>query len=370
MPRLVAAFVALLASFAPVCRAQTGANVLLIVNAGSQISQEIGEYYQRRRKVPKENLCRIRTVEKETIDRATYEALEGAVRACLDAHPEPQRILYLVTAKGVPLRIEGTAGGKESDAAAVDSELALLYAKRQGDAFAAAGPVNNPFFGQYLLPFDLAKYRFYPTTRLTGYTLSDVRGLIDRSLAARNTGLFVFDLTPGKDGGGDQWMKVAMRALPGDRVKAETTPAVQYDVKNVIGYASWGSNDGQRAADHRRDPSFTWLPGGIATEYVSTDGRTFREPPADWRITTWADKTAYFDGSPQSLTGDFIRQGATGASGHVYEPYLAGTPHPNYLFPAYYGGRNLAESFYLSIPFLSWMNVVVGDPLCSLGKPE
>jgi hypothetical protein len=46
------------------------------------------------------------------------------------------------------------------------------------------------------------------------------------------------------------------------------------------------------------------------------------------------------------------------------------TPHPQYLFPAYFSGRNLAESYYLSIPGLSWQNIVVGDPLCKIGKPD
>ena len=72
---------------------------------------------------------------------------------------------------------------------------------------------------------------------------------------------------------------------------------------------------------------------------------------------------------PQTLTADYILEGATGASGHVAEPYLVYTPHPDMLLPAYFSGRNLAESYYLSIPVLSWQNIVVGDPLCSLGKP-
>ena len=45
------------------------------------------------------------------------------------------------------------------------------------------------------------------------------------------------------------------------------------------------------------------------------------------------------------------------------------TPRPDLLFPAYFSGRNLAESYYLAIPALSWQNIVVGDPLCSLGSP-
>ena len=105
------------------------------------------------------------------------------------------------------------------------------------------------------------------------------------------------------------------------------------------------------------------------TEYVSTNGRTFERPPEDWNISNWQSRELWFHGSPQTLTADYILEGATGASGHVHEPYLAMTPRPDLLLPAYYQGRNLAESYYLAIPRLSWQNIVVGDPLCSLGKP-
>jgi hypothetical protein len=42
---------------------------------------------------------------------------------------------------------------------------------------------------------------------------------------------------------------------------------------------------------------------------------------------------------------------------------------PDYLLPAWLDGRNLAESFYLGMPFVSWQGVVLGDPLASLGTP-
>ncbi len=350
--------------------AQTGANVLLIVNADSRVSQEIGEYYQRRRQVPPENLCRIRAPETETIDRQTYDnVVEKGVRACLETHPESDRIRYLATTKGVPLRVQGKFAKLQSAAASVDSELTLLYAKMKGQTFPLDGPVPNPYFGKYFADFDQAKHPFFPVTRLTGYDLRDVRAMIDRGIEARNRGLFVFDLAPTRDAQGEQWMKAAGRALPGSRVKTETTPAAIYDLKGVIGYAGWGSNDPQRVADGRRNLGFEWLPGALATQYVSTDGRTFQQPPDSWTIGPWSDKTGFFVGSPQSLAADLIHEGASGASGHVWEPFLIGTPRPNYLFPSYYGGKNLAESFYVSIPFLSWMNVVVGDPLCAIGKP-
>jgi uncharacterized protein (TIGR03790 family) len=102
------------------------------------------------------------------------------------------------------------------------------------------------------------------------------------------------------------------------------------------------------------------------TEFVSSDGRTFDRPPDSWNITTWKDTGHYFAGSPQTLTADYIHEGATGCSGHVDEPLLAATPRPDVLLPAYFGGRNLAESYYAAIGKLSWMNIVVGDPLCRL----
>ena len=143
----------------------------------------------------------------------------------------------------------------------------------------------------------------------------------------------------------------------------DTSTQVLYDQRDVIGYAAWGSNDKNRK---RRVVGFQWLPGAIATEYVSSNGRTFQRPPDSWTISTWKDTEHFFAGSPQSLTADYIHEGATGCSGHVAEPYLALTPRPDLLLPAYLSGKNLAESYYLSIRGLSWQNIVVGDPLCRI----
>jgi uncharacterized protein (TIGR03790 family) len=142
--------------------------------------------------------------------------------------------------------------------------------------------------------------------------------------------------------------------------------AVLTNQKDVIGYASWGSNDKER---NQRFLHFQWLPGAIATEFVSTDARTFRRPPDAWQPGhNWGDRSAWFAGTPQTLTADYIEEGATGASGQTWEPFLPFCPRPEFILPAYFAGRNLAESFYMGIPGLSWMNIVVGDPLMRL-KP-
>jgi uncharacterized protein (TIGR03790 family) len=94
------------------------------------------------------------------------------------------------------------------------------------------------------------------------------------------------------------------------------------------------------------------------------------KPPESWKLGDYNRPDSFYADSPQSLSGDLIHEGVTGVSGHVFEPYLGMTPRPDYLFPAYLGGRNLAESFWLSIPALSWQNVVIGDPLCRLAPVQ
>ena len=282
-----------------------------------------------------------------------------AIAQCLHSGRREDKILYIVTTSGVPLKIRGH-GGLVGDAASVDSELTLLYSDLHNGGHALPGGIANPFFGKMRQPFRHPDFPIYLVTRLAGYDLEDVKGIIDRALAARNRGRFVIDVQRGGDPAGDRWLREAAQSIPKDRVVLDDSPGVLYNQTDVIGYASWGSNDAHR---NERHLGFRWLPGAIMTEYVSTNARTFARPPDKWTFG------APFAGSGQSLTADYIHDGVTGASGHVYEPYLQFTPRPNILIPAYFSGRNLAESYYLAIPLLSWMNVVVGDPLCALGPP-
>lgn len=344
---------------------QTGANVLLVVNKQSADSKAIGEYYARRRAVPASNICAIDTPPLETIERATYEkAIEPAIRECLQARKLTERILYIVTTLGVPLRIDGS-GGMLGDQASVDSELTLLYGDMRGGVkHALIGTAPNPFFQAVDKKFEHQRYPIYLVTRLAAYDRGGVFAIIDKSLRAVNRGKFVIDAMARDNTSGNSWLLAAAKLLPADRVVLDQTPKVLTDRTEVIAYASWGSNDPARKT---RFLHFSWLPGAIVTEYVSTDGRTFTRPPDSWQIGgSWSDRETHWVRSPQSLAADYLLEGATGASGHVYEPYLNGTPRPDLLLPAYFKGRNLAESYYAAIPFLSWKNIVIGDPLCRL----
>ena len=337
--------------------------VLLVVNQSSPVSVAIGEYYVPRRHIPAGNVCRISAPVEEEIRRSVYDkSIAAPVAACLRDRNLVDSVYFIVTTLGVPLRIDGT-NRLEGDRAAVDSELAALYSDlKTGEAHHLKGPLQNPFYGHREEAFSHPRFPMYMVTRLAAYDLVGVKAMIDRSLAAKNRGKFVIDLSDNNDREGNNWLRDAGIRLPPGRLVFDETANTLYGQTDVIGYAAWGSNDTHRDRA-RRFLGFKWLPGAIATEFVSTDGRTFVRPPDKWTL-----KDSYA-GTEQTLAADFILEGATGASGHVYEPYLEYTPHPEVLLPAYYQGRTLAESFYLAIPALSWQNIVLGDPLCSLGKP-
>jgi uncharacterized protein (TIGR03790 family) len=353
-------FLLLFAASLPLC-AQTGQQVLLVGNSKDPVSRQIVDYYRPRRSVPMANVCWLSTTSNEEVEWNVYEReIEGPVGDCLKKAGLEEKVLYIVTTLGVPLKIDGTAG-LAANRGSVDSELALLYSKLHGKKFERAGMINNPFFSNRDEPFRHPQFPVYLVTRLAAYDWPDVKAMIDHGLAAKNRGKFVIDMPNEKSGDGNGWLRMAALLLPPTRVVLDLTPTVRYGEKDVIAYASWGSNDVNRK---QRWLHFEWLPGAIATDFVSTNARTFKRPPDDWNISG-----KEFGGSAQSLSADFIHEGASGASGNVYEPYLTACARPEYVLPAYFDGRNLAESFYMGLPYLSWMGVVLGDPLVSLGKP-
>jgi len=356
-----------LVAAASTVQAQTGENVLLVVNRSDPLSRQIADYYRPRRDVPVKNVCYLSTTSDEEIPWQVYEdQIEGPVGGCLKRSGLQEKVLYIVTTMGMPLKVDGAGSGMLAEHAAVDSELSLLYSKLKGVRYQRAGGVPNPFYMKHDSVFRHPQFPIYLVTRLAAYDFAEVKGMIDRSLAAHNQGKFVIDLNSARDEPGNNWLRNAALLLPKDRVRLDATSKVLYNQTGVIGYAAWGSNDDNRK---QRWLHFQWLPGGIAMEYVSTSARTVKRPPDTWTYTTWEDKQHYFAGSPQGLVADLIHEGASGASGNTYEPYLSGCARPDAVLSAYFEGRNLAESFYLGLIYLSWQGVVLGDPLMSLGPP-
>jgi uncharacterized protein (TIGR03790 family) len=353
-------------------RAQDGSNVLVVVNSANADSEKIAGRYVTARSIPADNVLRLKTSTDDEIDRRSFDIdIEVPIAEWISRRAAQDRILYIVLTKGIPLRIRGS-GGLTGTTSSVDSELTLVYRKLLGAAVPAAGRVPNPYFqGDRPLseakPFSHEKNDVYLVTRLDGFTLDAVYRAIAGGVSPLSEGTVILDRKGGASGdiGGDGWLSAAADRLTaeghGAQVLLDASATVLTGQKPVLGYYSWGSSD---PAIKRRRLDLGFVPGSLAAMFVSTDGRTLQSPPESWNVGDWQNPKTFFAGSPQSLAGDLIEEGATGVAGHVAEPYLDAAIRPQILFPAYFRGFNLAESFYLANPFLSWQTFFVGDPLC------
>jgi hypothetical protein len=204
--------------------------------------------------------------------------------------------------------------------------------------------------------FTRKQFGIYLVTRLDGYTYTDIKTMIDRAASADSTqlnaGRFVFDMDPtsslvnGTLNGNMINASAALRTRSRLTV-LDSTSQFLTNLTNVLGYVSWGSNDANAGSYAvNADPHHQFLPGSIAETYVSTSGRSFTAG------------TSY----GQSLVADLIADGICGVKGYVYEPYSSAMANVQYTFPMYSDGFTMAECYYSSSIYLSWMDVVVGDP--------
>ncbi|MBK8232445.1 MAG: TIGR03790 family protein [Candidatus Eisenbacteria bacterium] len=364
----------------------TDARVLVVANHRSEESRRLARLYLRSRDLRASHLLELSLPKVEEIDRPIFERM--LVAPLVDwwqATPDSLLPQYVVLMRGVPLKIRG-GGGRDADQSAVDSELTLLPRLAQGESIAPRGKLPNPYYEPSLSgpfpAFDRQERNLVLVTRLDAFSAAEVESLIARAASAsarldhptgsepRARSVLLDQKDASRLDLGNSWLRAAARAVASAGAEAvlDTTGVYRTDLpgdRSLVGYASWGSND----PSYRRESRLRWEDGGIATAFVSTSARTLREPPPRWFPGPADDRARHFGGSAQSLIGDLIRDGATGAAGSVYEPYLDGCVRPEFLFAAYLSGRTLGESFYLATPFVSWMGIVLGDPLARIASP-
>lgn len=350
-------------------------DVLLMVNDSSVNSVDIATYFAQRRSIPQHHIFHFQHDTSksgdfgETIDSLTFKReilwpLENFMRTrnLVDS------INFIVCTKGCPLRVStphnaGAFGGTSSFtdcialANGIDS-VKMLTNKPSGPAtsrYATDGPLEHFRHSQATMPY-------YLTTRLDAYTVDQVKALIRRAEtpAYVGQGLYVLDEDPGRwsagYSSGNIWLQAANDSLKarGMTTKLDTTVVYLTKQTGVIGYCSWGSNDGN-AGNYATNaiPGNTYLDGAIAETYVSTGGRSFNVG------TTYG----------QSLIADLIAEGVTGVKGYTDEPYLGVMAEPQLLFPRFADGYYLAECYWSASPWIAWRQVVIGDPKMTMRIP-
>lgn len=321
--------------------------VLVVYNGRSALGRKLAKYYAQQRSIPTANILQINCAEDEDVSLEDFHReIEAPIKANLASNPNS--VDFIVTFKGVPIRILGE--GYSVDAWIAAGDLPIEPIERVTDA--ALRQAINPYFGSHE-PFSSRKFGFHLVTRIDGYSFEDCMKLIDRSLMAKpEKGPFFFDEAANRRdeayGPTQKGLDLAAKLLRKKGMEAQLETSKVYVAPEVplAGYASWGSNDAE--FDLRAYRQIRFKPGALCETFVSTSGRTFRPTQGG-----------------QSLIADLISNGVTGVKGYVSEPYTFALAKPQILFDCYTEGRNLAESFYAASQFLKWKDVVIGDPLCA-----
>ena len=92
--------------------------------------------------------------------------------------------------------------------------------------------------------------------------------------------------------------------------------------------------------------AFNWQPGSIGYHIASSECATLKKK--DSRV--WCKM--------------MLEKGIAATLGPVNEPYIQAFPLPEVFFSILLeGSHTLVETYYLSLPYLSWKMVLIGDPL-------
>jgi len=352
------------------------ARTVIVANANEPESVQLARFYADRRGIPRANIIALDLPAGEEIDWIQYRdrlytplreklVADGWMEAILmDLEDDigrrkfstgGHRIAYLVTCRGVPLKIrqtkgippdapEGLSENLRTHRAAVDSELALI----NQSAPPRDGLIRNPIFGKSSPSF-LESDQVVRVARLDGPSFPAVRRLIESALAAEKHGLAgraIVDIG-GPHEKGDEWFEESAQILQGlgwapqvdeDRLTLAATARAD----GVAIYLGW-------YAENINGPflarGYQFAPGAIALHLHSYSAKSLR----------------LADGG--GWTGPMVSRGVAATVGNVYEPYLEFTHHPPMLIGALMAGATLGEAAYFAMPALSWQGIVVGDPL-------
>ncbi len=340
-------------------------DVLVVVNSNSSVSVQVGNYFKAQRSIPSQNICTISCATNEEIDSLTFEQIRTSIQNYMTANGLISTINYIVTTKGIPLKVKrfGSTFSSNSTSSSFEGDLTMIFSNYTS-YIGKPSIVVNPYY-QSTANFSRAGFQnIYLVTRLDGYNYDNIKGLIDRGQQGYiSTGKFVFDQDPSKSSSLNTNMTTANTTVTGRGFSSLLNTTSQFIVNqtDVLGYVSWGTNDSYWSGyTQKAQPHFTWSAKALAETYVSSSGRTFTDSTyIDPAIGTW-----------QSLIADIIHEnGITGAKGYVFEPFSSSMAKVNILFDRWTykdgGGNskyNLAESYFAASNYIGWMDVVLGDP--------
>ena len=351
-------------------------DVLLVSVQGSSDSLAISQYFIDRRGV--ENVVEVYLPDGENtpmrvsvLNASVVAPIKEYVGNCTGCV-----LNYIVLTKGMPTYTDeadyASTGGSNYNASSVDSELALVggsYEIYIGKNGKLANPYYNAssfFTTNYpasayngFVPFSHAAFGIYLVTRLDGFNVSDVIGMIDRSANIskheRNHGSALLVNTAGAFQTEIRRANTTLNAAgfnitindTGTYSQTATIPNIFY---TNVSYADFYQYNSFVPAAF---PNMSWLPGGLASPRYSFTAR---------------QTSPSYHGNIDGLSADMISQGATAAYGCSEEPFVSGSNKPDILAYNFVQDQYYADMLWNAVPHLSWSTLFFADPKASYPK--
>ncbi|MFT4546623.1 MAG: hypothetical protein ACI8XO_003219 [Verrucomicrobiales bacterium] len=369
---------------APVPNTEYAKSTLVVYNQNIPESRQLAAFYAKARDIPIEHLVALNCALEETISRTAYnDTIANPLRGFMTENQlweletasqgkiaKSCKIHIIALMKGVPLRIQMEplpptgkvdAEGKpvtpvknkqQTDEASVDSELTMLSL----DAAPTRSMGRNPFFKSDRTKSAAGIAAMMLVGRIDGPDFATAQRLIEDALAVEKGGLWgnaYIDLSRmgvTKGAGykiGDEWLtniakSYAQMGIPTYVDRHPERIATNFPLgDDVIFYFGWYARnaDGPFA-----NPEFKFKRGAVATHIHSYSATTLRHQTYYW-------------------VGPLLLRGAAAVMGNVYEPFLTMTTHLDLFNARLLEGYTFIESGWMATPNVSWMNVMVGDPL-------
>jgi uncharacterized protein (TIGR03790 family) len=312
----------------PVMAMDVSQRLVIVVNENDPLSKRIADYYQLKRGIPDENVIRVKLpVDKKSIGRKKFEQVYQRLK-----NSTPSQIQFYALAWSQPFKV---------GCMSITSAFALGY----DEAYCAKG-CNSTRQSAY---FNAATRRPYsdfgirPTMMLAGSSLEQVRGMIDRGVAADATypeGTAYLVSTS------DRARNVRSHFYPlvldklGKRIDIQVEETDALSGRNDVLFYITGLKQVEKIDSNR------FVNGAIADHLTSTGGVLF--------------------GGRQMSILRWLEAGATASYGTVVEPcaFPQKFPHPAILIDRYTRGETLIEAYWKSVAWPG-QGLFVGEPLAS-----
>ena len=378
----------------------TPQEVVVVYNTALAISDSVKNYYIEKRNIPSSNVIGIDLPDNTSAYGATYDSQTGQISGLainksiwkfyetyietpimnemdsrtVDGVKLRDKARFIVVVRGIPQTLNAT--GSYSDQyhynASVDALLCLLFQdfmdlygthyRTQFNAYYATD--MNYTFDYRFKSNHFSNGRFhlsYLVSRLDGgvypNNFETIKQAIDNGCSPDKSGSHLFVLDDKDSYNRYLDLKGANLYLTSKNFRTEFNTNSQHittHAENIMGYSSHGVHAGLPQDYVINQLNFSYAKGAVFNTAESFNGWTFNQREA----------------KNQGLLADFIGMGGTGGIANVQEPYSGSIARTSIFFTAYAMGYSLVEAAYMSIPYLGWVQTVIGDPFTTIAQAK